>query len=415
MLSRQYAHISSALCRLFSPRSGSPIFIVYPSAFKMAKGGRGRGRGGRRRGNNNNNNSGTTSSSSATTSTTADTNVVHRRRGPPAIFITCEVGRERKCQREAIELIHHYYYNNSSGHVDDASLTKNEKDDYTQQQQMQEEEEEPTLSLEEELAMLRKGAAPEEVLSYFSNTNDNNKESNSKRPRHTSTTNVAGTEQQKRQKTSSSNSSMKSPFIIYDTGMRGTVCIVCTIPQCELIPYDKILSTIRLLNSDNNNNNNNRSNNNEKNNGSSIGSGIGSDKDVDNGISKATKVTTTATGTYNVNKSESTNDLTTTPVGIVVNGSKLQEEGSKDYTTPLLWDPVETVRCIFHDAKKNASTIVDVSDNDTDANTNLTITNNDLAGKTTTIERMNTIPQPGSRYITRMIPIQATVSRPILP
>lgn len=384
----------------------------------MAKGGRGRGRGGRRRGNSNN--SGTTSSSSATTSTTADANVVHRRRrGPPAIFITCEVGRERKCQREAIELIHHYYYNNNVTTTTTPSSTKNEKDDYTQQQQqqqqMQEKEEEPTLSLEEELAMLRKGAAPEEVLSYFSNTNDNNKESNSKRSRHTSTANGTFAQQQKRQKmnmsSDDSSSSMKSPFIIYDTGMRGAVCIVCTIPQCELIPYDKILSTIRLLNNDNNN----ISNNNEKNMGSSIiGSGIGDD-DVDNGISKATKVSTTATRTYNVNKSESTNDLTTTPVGIVVNGSKLQEEGSKDYTTPLLWDPVETVRCIFHDAKKNASTIVDVSSNDTDANTNLTITNNDQGGKTTTIERMNTIPPPGSRYITRMIPIQATVSRPILP
>ena len=264
---------------------------------------------------------------------------------------------------------------------------------------MQEKEEEPTLSLEEELAMLRKGAAPEEILSYFSNTNDNNKESNLKRSRHTSTANGTFAQQQKRQKmnmsSDDSSSSMKSPFIIYDTGMRGAVCIVCTIPQCELIPYDKILSTIRLLNSDNNNN---ISNNNEKNNGSRIiGSGIGDD-DVDNGISKATKMTTTATGTYNVNKSESTKDLTTTSVEIVVNGSKLQEEGSKDYTTPLLWDPVETVRCIFHDAKKNASTIVDDTDsnNDTDA----------AKRSSTSIGRMM---PPGSRYITRMIPIQATV------
>lgn len=114
----------------------------------------------------------------------------------------------------------------------------------------------------------------------------------------------------------------------------------------------------------------------------------------------------------NNGKSESTNDLTTTSVGVVVNRSNmLQDESKSILTTPLLWDPVETVRCIFHDTKKNATTTPDDTDinNDTDANTNLTITNTNQGGRSSTIGMMNVI--PGSRYITRMIPIQATVRK----
>jgi len=35
---------------------------------------------------------------------------------------------------------------------------------------------------------------------------------------------------------------MKSPFSVNDTGIRGMVCLVCTLPDCELVPYDDILS-----------------------------------------------------------------------------------------------------------------------------------------------------------------------------
>jgi hypothetical protein len=177
---------------------------------------------------------------------------------------------------------------------------------------------------------------------------------------------------------------MKSPFIVYDTGMRGTVCIVCTIPQCELIPYDKILSNIRMLN----NNNKNDENKNDENNNNS--GGIGND-DEDN------ETATAIENTYVNKQSESTNDPTTV---VVVNGndklpSSSSSSSSSSIPPPLLWDPVETVRCIFRDTK-NATTITDDdSNNDTDAMTRI---------------GMNNIPPPGSRYITRMIPIQATVS-----
>eukprot|EP00978_Attheya_sp_CCMP212_P003397 scaffold7003_cov60-Attheya_sp.AAC.1 len=43
------------------------------------------------------------------------------RRGGPGILLTCETGREFKCQREGLEILRHYYYRNetsSSGNYD---------------------------------------------------------------------------------------------------------------------------------------------------------------------------------------------------------------------------------------------------------------------------------------------------------
>ena len=68
------------------------------------------------------------------------------RRGPPALFVTCESGREKKCQREALELIHHYYYGSkhtttdteSQGTSEDvkkpspSTTTEEDDDDYTE-------------------------------------------------------------------------------------------------------------------------------------------------------------------------------------------------------------------------------------------------------------------------------------------
>lgn len=147
------------------------------------------------------------------------------RRGPPAIFVTCEAGREKKCQREALELIHHYYYasrpslqHGKKSEDEDASPVASSTKGETMEKR--------PLSLEEELSMLRRGAAAEEVLSY---------EPNSKRPRTGS----------KNASPKQTISSMKSPFSIYDTGLRGMVCILCTLPDCEMVPYGDILAEIR--------------------------------------------------------------------------------------------------------------------------------------------------------------------------
>lgn len=257
------------------------------------------------------------------------------RRGPPAIFITCESGRERKCQREAMELINHYYYTSRPSAMTEQHQTQygDEKilttDVSTMNYDAQKKEEKP-LNLEEELAMLRRGAAAEEVLSY---------EPNSKKTRTTAGNGIATSEQ---------ISSMKSPFLVYETGMRGTLCILCTLPESEMVPYDDILSDIR--------------------------------KTKENGIRNSD-----ATG--GVGNSESTENFTTANHDSLRPSESLKEDGSNG-TIPPPWDPVETVKFIFRDAK-NASKSIDDD------------TNIDIAKQTGANP-------PGSRFISRMIPMQAT-------
>ena len=208
-------------------------------------------------------------------------------------------------------------------------------------------QEEQSLSLEEELAMLRKGAAAEEVLSY---------EPNSKRPR-TASTNA----------TSEQISSMKSPFSVYDTGMRGMVCILCTLPGCEMVPYEDILSDIRGA--------------------------------------KETGDSADATG--NDNKIESSEDSATVNNDSVLSESS-NEHGSEDHAPPP-WDPVETVKCIFRDAKSASKGVNDTNvDNAKDGGQG-------VGGETKTSvpSELSESPPPGSRFISRMIPMQTTVN--ILP
>ncbi|KAL3762781.1 hypothetical protein ACHAW5_001309 [Stephanodiscus triporus] len=240
-----------------------------------------------------------------------------------------------------MELIHHYYYASrpammqKQAQCDDGekSSTKGATSDV---------QEEQSLSLEEELAMLRKGAAAEEVLSY---------EPNLKRPR-TALTNA----------TSEHISSMKSPFSVYDTGMRGMVCILCTLPGCEMVPYDDILSGIRGAK--------------EK--------GAGADAKDKNSESNGHSTT-------------ANHDCT----------ESLKEHVSEDHNYPP-WDPVETVKCIFRDAKSAGKGSDDTNVNST----------NDRGIKNAQRARGEKEPSapneslvstpPGSRFISRMIPMQAT-------
>ena len=239
------------------------------------------------------------------------------RRGPPALFVSCESGREKKCQREALELIHHYYY---------ASRSANSEGITTATSPPSTPQEEVPLSLDEELSMLRKGATAEEVISY---------EPNSKRPRKGS-----------KNATSKQLSSMKSPFSIYDTGMRGMVCILCTMPGCEMIPYDDILAEIRAAN--------------EKKEGKNTANVATGKEDGNDDYSKAMK-----------------NDTTKT------------KESKGDDGNKVSWDPVETVRCILRDGKGD-------------------IEQGNNSEKEVSKELSTGV--PGSRFILRLLPMQATVS-----
>lgn len=254
------------------------------------------------------------------------------RRGPPAIFVTCESGRERKCQREALDLIHHYYY---------LSKPKTEKEVPSEKASLSKKVtviDDAPLDLEEELALLRKGAAAEEVLSF---------EPNLKRPRPTSENgNVS----------SKDVSSMKSPFSIYDVGVRGVVCIVCTLPGCEMVPYDDILANIRAK------------------------------KEENEGDDATTKT-----------KSDENT--------IVKKHSKTDKRSDPSGTKLPLWDAVETVRCIL-----SGATCSKRPGKDTDPDS----TDNDIGQQTggqkevIVIEKRMTSPPPGSRFISRILPMQAT-------
>ncbi len=211
-----------------------------------------------------------------------------------------------------------------------------------------------SLSLEEELAMLRRGAAAEEVLSY---------EPNSKRPRTSASTTNATSEQ---------ISSMKSPFSVYDTGMRGMVCILCTLPGCEMVPYEDILSDIRM------------------------------------GAKETGGSSTDAPG--GDDKIESNEDSATVNNDSALPESSREHHGSEEQPPPP-WDPVETVKCIFRDAKSASKGVND---------TNVDSAKDGGQGvggetKTSVPSELSESPPPGSRFISRMIPMQTTVSTILCP
>ena len=226
------------------------------------------------------------------------------RRGPPAVFVSCEVGRERKAEREAMDLLHHYYYAAKAGSQQSRSDSdvegklaekKSDTDDSPESKPVAE-----PLTLAEELSLLRKGAAVEEVLSYERDV--------------------------KRQKTGASTASLKSPFAVFDTGSRGMVCIICKLDGSDMVPYADILTKIK-------------------------------------GASASES------------KCGGTGDMS--PGG---------KSNSNSLTDPL-WDPVETVRCIMADASLLANE------------------DGKSVGKLTTPTQ-----PPGSRFISRLQPFQATVS-----
>ena len=285
------------------------------------------------------------------------------RRGPPAVFVSCESGREKKCQREALELLHHYYYasrsrpSQSKVESGEEEAEKNAAQDSSSadanNKKSSGDDDNKPLSLEEELAMLRKGAMAEEVLTY---------EQGSKRQR------TAGGGYTKK-------SSMKSPFSIYDTGMRGMVCILCNLPDSEMIPYDEILAEIKAAKE-----------NDEKeaeaataDDGGGGGGGGTKEGDASNEAPKANVSTSTT--------SEAAKD----------------SSNEKKDTDKVLWDPVETVRCILRDGKSAAT--------EDDGEINKDEVSEDRKEDTSGENQLaSASPPPGSRFILRIVPFQATVS-----
>jgi tRNA acetyltransferase TAN1 len=104
------------------------------------------------------------------------------KRGAPGFLMTCETSREVKCQREGLEILNHYVKIDTKDQTDDKDSAPKDKKDTSS-----------SLSFEEELKMLA----------------------------------------------SKKSSQQSSNFCAYDTGCRGTVFVLCNLPDCRLIPTIK--------------------------------------------------------------------------------------------------------------------------------------------------------------------------------
>ncbi len=369
------------LCSL-SPESS--IFILTIIIIMAGGRGRGRGGGGIRAGNVKRRFGGrepqhhqhrhlqhATSSQTPAATTTTTTSHHRPRRGPPAIFVTCEAGREHKCKRETFELLHHYYYASRGANNDDekGTVSSTSFSATTTAPPSTTPFLSSSLTLEEELSMLRKGAVADEVLSH---------QPNSKRPRFEGD-DYGG----------DCGASMKSPFAIYDTGMRGMICILCTLPQCEYIPYDEILMQLRIA----------KENKKKEDNHCSSGN---------DGDMQRAAVTTTTTTTTTLAAIAAVEDDEEGPSSSLPRGD--QEEARGDQKTnnpsPILWDPVQTVKCILGDAKRKRKS----DDDEEGQKSNYDSPPNSNIECAMTSDDQTISSPPGSRFISRILPMQATVS-----
>jgi tRNA(Ser,Leu) C12 N-acetylase TAN1 len=125
-----------------------------------------------------------------------------RRRGGPGMLLTCEAGREAQCCREALQILQHYYERQLQ-QKQQQQQQPSENDNTNDKTRPNDKEKEKMLTMDEEIAMLQ---------------------------------------QQQHNRAASSNN---APFSMYDTGSRGTVFLLCTLPDCALIPLSILLQAQR--------------------------------------------------------------------------------------------------------------------------------------------------------------------------
>lgn len=228
-------------------------------------------------------------------------------RGPPGILIFCEVGREKKCISEGMEILNHYY-NDSDNEKEDVDTNSNANGDGDDKVTK-------NMTLEEEIEMMKK-------------------------------------------------EKKKAPFHVYDTGCRGSVFFMCSTKHCNVIvPRRQGQSQQQKENEEQESKN-----------------------DTDG---NEDKIDTSKEQTSEPNKDDSQNDSKRKLEDKTDAGTgkkqKTQEDDNENSTTtistttttivepkPNLWDPIKTVQSIVHDIRNNDSSA------------------------------------PRSRFITKMIPMQAS-------
>ena len=122
-----------------------------------------------------------------------------RRRAAPGILWTCETGRERKCLHQGLEILQHYLEDHRTelGSSTSQETAKADDDDASEEATKKK----TKLSFEEELALLKNPKSP--------NTSQNS---------NNTTTRLSDI-----------------PFQSYDTGCRGSVFVLCTMPGCSIV------------------------------------------------------------------------------------------------------------------------------------------------------------------------------------
>jgi len=138
----------------------------------------------------------------------------------PGILWTCETGRERKCYREGLDILRHYWDEmpmkaedtTTAGATADRERRRNAagEDDRTEEKRGEREEKKTQLlSFEEELSAL-KGDEDDDVAGGFDG---------------------------KKKRSGERNGQGRNEFPFferYDTGVSGTVFVLCTQPECRL-------------------------------------------------------------------------------------------------------------------------------------------------------------------------------------
>jgi tRNA acetyltransferase TAN1 len=246
------------------------------------------------------------------------------KRGAPGVLLTCETGRERRCEREGLEILNYYQCDKNGGEGGEGgeggrpSSSSKGTDDNDGKGKKQDEENNSSLTLEEELKLLK--------------SQGGNLES--------------------------------SAFAEYDTSCRGTVFILCTLPNCDLIP------TIQTQYTQSNNSNNNNDDIKSESENTKSESELSNVK-----VTEEEKKDKTCIGPNDEKKIDETSAITSSEVHKNENNNNVSSSLIESSSSPLPspWDPISTVRSVMSDI-----------DNDTNKAV------------------------PRSRFVTRMIPIQAT-------
>jgi tRNA acetyltransferase TAN1 len=208
------------------------------------------------------------------------------RRGGSGILLTCEAGREKKCKREGLDILMHYYHCQTT----DPSTIESKRETAGKK-----------LSLDEEIAQLKRQ-------------------------------NIKGDREN------------DAIFQEYDTSCRGTIVLLCTLPDCNLIPPNSSQEKKKRA------------------------------QEQDDDESERNEVTVGVHKKARLVPSTKTGDLVE-PESIATEGTVAVATAAVtpaiQSTTPP-WDPVQTVSRILQDLRESKTGM------------------------------------PSSRFVTRMIPLQAT-------